>query len=151
MRIRRAEDGDCPAIAALVRELARDDARAAPEPAAIERALRACLASEAHAVLVAERDRDAAILGYLAVHWIPFPMLPGEEAYVSDLVVARDARGAGAGGLLLAAAEAEARARGAVRMMLNNRIAAESFRRGFYVKRGYRRRDDFASLVKRLA
>ena len=34
--------------------------------------------------------------------------------------------------------------------MLNNRIAAESFRRAFYLKLGFRVRDEFANLVKAL-
>ena len=38
----------------------------------------------------------------------------------------------------------------AIRSMLNNRTAAESFKRAFYTKLGYRVRDEFANLVKLL-
>jgi GNAT superfamily N-acetyltransferase len=78
-------------------------------------------------------------------------MLGGTEAYVSDLIVRRDQRGRGVGRRLVAVVEAEARRRGCVRVMLNNRIAAESFRRSFYLKLGFRVRDDFANLVKALS
>jgi GNAT superfamily N-acetyltransferase len=98
--------------------------------------------------LVAEVQ--AQVLGYVVVHWIPFPMIGGTEGYVSDLIVERDARGAGVGSRLIARIEALARERGCHRLMLNNRVTSESFRREFYPKRGFRRRDDFAGFVKTL-
>jgi ribosomal protein S18 acetylase RimI-like enzyme len=90
----------------------------------------------------------AAVRGFIVVHWLPFPMLGGTEAYISDLIVAREARGRGVGRELVAAVERDARARSCVRLMLNNRIGSESFQRGFYPKLGFRVRDEFASLVK---
>lgn len=36
------------------------------------------------------------------------------------------------------------------RLMLNNRVAAESFERGFFVKAGFHQRTDFANFVKPL-
>jgi GNAT superfamily N-acetyltransferase len=150
--IHPATESDCAAIVGLVHDLAREDGGSVDETA-VARTVRQCLAADQHDLLVAAEGpaNDLSVVGYVAVHWIAFPMLAGTEAYVSDLVVARDRRGSSVGGRLLAVVEERARARGCVRLMLNNRIAAESFRRGFYAKRGYRRRDEFASFVKNLS
>ena len=86
--------------------------------------------------------------GYALTHWIPFPLLAGMEAYVSDLMVSPAFRGLGVGSQLLEAVEAEAEKRHCVRVMLNNPKEAESFRRNYYRKRGYQERINFANFVK---
>jgi len=108
--------------------------------------VRSAIACATTSVLVAEQA--AGVLGFIVVHWLPFPMLAGTEAYVSDLIVGRQSRGQGIGRDLVAAAEQEARARSCVRLMLNNRVTAESFQRAFYPKLGFRVRNEFANLVK---
>lgn len=97
-------------------------------------------------ILVAELDGKVA--GYVAFHFVPFPMIQGVEAYISDLLVASAMRGFGIGGLLLRAVEAEAREGGCVRLMLNNQKTDLSYARAFYAKRAFRERDDFANFVK---
>lgn len=109
--------------------------------------LQACLADrDNHSVYVA-RDADDDVLGYLAIHWIPFPALPGLEGYISDLIVAAKARGQGLGQGLLLAAEEEANSNGAKRLMLNNRRSAESYDRQFYAKAGFTERVDFSNFT----
>jgi GNAT superfamily N-acetyltransferase len=112
--------------------------------------LHACLADESNNSVYVARDEKDKVLGYLAVHWIPFPALPGLEGYISDLIVALKARGQGLGHKLILAAEEEANSRGAKRLMLNNRKAAESYDRQFYAKLGFAERIDFANFVESL-
>lgn len=147
-QIRRACDGDCEAIVDVIAALRHEEQGVTADREPVAGAVRTVLNSSAAAVYVAERG--AVVAGFVVVHWVPFPMLGGTEAYVSDLIVRRDQRGRGVGRRLVAVVEDEARRRGCVRVMLNNRIAAESFRRAFYLKLGFRVRDDFANLVKAL-
>lgn len=144
--IRPARDSDPAAIAALVRRWKLEQQRTPSDDTIVEQVVRLCTQGPACDVLVGEID--GVVLGYVIVHWIPFPMLGGLEGYVSDLLVESAGRGAGLGSRLIDKVEALARDKGCVRLMLNNAIAAESFQRGFYPKRGYRRRDEFANMVK---
>jgi len=146
--IRPAQERDGEGIVDLIAELRRDDNGVEIDRGAVGAVVRAALADAATTVFVAELA--AAVTGFIVVHWLPFPMLAGTEAYISDLIVARDQRGHGAGRRLVEAVEDEARRRGCVRLMLNNRKAAESFQRAFYPKLGYRLRDDFGNFVKPL-
>jgi GNAT superfamily N-acetyltransferase len=147
-RIRPANGRDCPAIADLVSDLRAEERGLPADRALILATVESAVSQSASCVFVAESG--AAMVGMAVVHWVPFPMLAGMEAYVSDLIVAAAARGAGIGRGLVEAVEQEARKRGCVRLMLNNRMAATSFQRGFYAKLGYRQRGDFANFVKTL-
>jgi GNAT superfamily N-acetyltransferase len=146
--IRRGRDEDCDAIIELIEALRREDGGAPSDRDAAAAAVRSCLTAPGSGVYVAARG--GAVDGFIVVHWIPFPMLAGTEAYISDLIVERMQRGRGTGRRLVAVVESEARRRGCVRLMLNNRVAAESFKRAFYSKLGFRARDDFANLVRPL-
>jgi len=112
--------------------------------------LQACLDDPKKRSIYVARGADDKVLGYLVVHWIPFPALPGFEGYISDLIVASKARGQGLGRALLQAAEEEAKSNGATRLMLNNRKSADSYDRQFYAKLGFSERIEFANFVKSL-
>jgi GNAT superfamily N-acetyltransferase len=146
--IRRGRHEDCVAIVQLIEALRREDGGVPPDRDLAAEAVRTCLVSPGCGVYVAARG--GTIDGFIVVHWIPFPMLAGTEAYISDLIVERLQRGSGTGRGLVAIVEREARDRGCIRLMLNNRLAAESFKRGFYAKLGFRVREEFANLVKHL-
>ena len=79
---------------------------------------------------------------------MPFPLLRGREAYVTDLLVDYPERNTGAGTALLDTAVGLARREGCLRLMLNNYREAESFRRGFYARRGWRERTEFANFIR---
>ena len=102
---------------------------------------------ESHAIYIAV-DNLEEILGYIAVHWIPFPMIHGTECYISDLVVKDTERGRGIGTKLLAYAETEAKQRGCCRLTLNNHRHSESYRRNFYSNNGFSDRNDFVNMVR---
>jgi len=108
--------------------------------------LRQCLNDNSHLVLVAA-GATGSILGYLAVHWLPYLFLPGPEGYVSELFVTPEARGQGIGEHLLAEGVTAARARGCCRLQLVNGKQRESYRRGFYLQNGWQERDQMANFV----
>ena len=147
MTIRMATREDCAAVVALVCALARERGGPLPDESAVLAAAEACVRGNA-TLLVA--DEGGELAGYLAMHWIPFPLLAGQEGYVSDLVIAESRRGRGVGKALLAAAQEHAQAQGCVRLMLNNRITSDAFTRGFFTGAGFRQRTEFANLVKEL-
>jgi ribosomal protein S18 acetylase RimI-like enzyme len=147
-RIRRASKDDCSAIVELIAALRLEEQGLAVDGAPILSTLLTAVSQPACNVFVAESDE--AVVGFVVVHWVPFPMLAGTEGYISDLIVTAELRGGGIGHRLVNAVEAEARSRGCVRLMLNSRIAAKSFQRGFYANLGYRHREDFANFVKAL-
>ena len=157
-QIRPASLDDCGAIAALIAAVVAEDddqqgaGAAHPDAsvAATEAAVRDCIGVAQHHQLLVATDR-ARVVGYLAVHWIPLPLLSGNEGYVSDLYLAPTHRGRGLGKKLMEAVEQLARERGCLRLMLNNRVASPSFARGFYPQLGFRRRDEFANFIKTLA
>jgi GNAT superfamily N-acetyltransferase len=103
-------------------------------------------ADGSHSVYVAEAA-GANIVGYTAVHWLPYLFLPGPEGYVSELFVAQAARGQGVGTRLLATVKEEARARGCSRLSLLNMRDRESYQRRFYAKDGWEERSDAANFV----
>lgn len=147
VEVRLAVPTDCGPVAAIVAEHAVEQGLTVDRDAA-EQAVQHCVNDPAHLILVAADPQGVA--GYIALHWIPFPMLSGTEAYVSDVIVARARRGAGIGRALIEAAEQAARQRGCQRMLLNNRVTAESFVRDFYPKLGFHARDEFRGFVKAL-
>ncbi len=149
--VRDLRPSDLPVLAELIRAFRRERGEfeeSEAEAASVLQMLSQCGESPGHDLIVAERAGEA--VGYLALHRIPFPMLAGSEGYVSDLLVRSSLRGAGIGKSLLAEAERRARQSGCVRLMLNNRLAAESYARGFFVAVGFRERRSFASFVKPL-
>lgn len=148
--IRRAQATDAPALAALLRTIGLSAALAAetPEETAerVARHLALCLADESHSVYLAEQ-LDQGVVGYVAVHWLPYLILGGPEGYISELFLAEEVRGQGIGGRLLDVVVDEARARGCARLQLVNMRHRDSYQRAFYTKRGWLERPDAADFV----
>jgi ribosomal protein S18 acetylase RimI-like enzyme len=151
--IRPATSADVPAIAAILRGLGwffhLNAESTAETETRITRHFTKCLSDDSHSVLVAE-GAEGAVSGYVAVHWLPYLMLPGPEGYISELFVAESARGAGLGTKLLEAVKDMAIGRGCSRLMLVNRKTRESYQRGFYRKLGWEEREEFANFVLHL-
>ena len=146
--VRPAVEADVGNIGALVADLARERQHDA-DIQGIESAVVECVQLSGSEIFVAEAGSE--IIGYVAVHWIPFPMLLGREAYVSDLIVRATWRGHGLGNRLLETVEQRAKDVGCLRLMLNNRVASDSFERGFFSKLGFRQRSDFVNMVKTIS
>lgn len=151
--IRPATAADAGAIAAILQDLgwfkhlnALDPAQAASQ---VARQLALDLAGDSHLVLVAQ-EPGGQVVAYGAVHWLPYLIKPGPEAYVSELFVREAWRGQGVGGTLLAAMEQKARARGCSQLMLVNSQERDSYRRAFYAKQGWQERPAMANFCRLL-
>jgi GNAT superfamily N-acetyltransferase len=150
IQVRKAEAQDTPAIAELLRSLGffahinAETLQTTQERVA--RHLAMCDADDSHSVFVAQNPAGE-ILGYGAVHWLPYLILAGPEGYVSELFVHESHRGQGIGSKLLEVMEAEARRRGCSRLMLINLRKRESYQRRFYHKQGWEEREGVANFV----
>lgn len=111
--------------------------------------LNACLVDKSHTVLVALTAPNR-IVGYVAVHWLPYLFMPGPEGFVSELFIEDAARGQGIGTQLLEIVKQEAQTRGCTRLSLINIRDRESYLRGFYAKLGWQERPDAANFVFRM-
>ncbi len=101
-------------------------------------------------VMMVARDEQGHVIGYVAMHFVPYLILRGEEGYLNELFVMSSYRSQGIGSMLLEAAVNEARDRGCKRLHLINSKRRDSYKRGFYSKRGWRERDYCASFVLNL-
>jgi GNAT superfamily N-acetyltransferase len=150
IHIRKAQPGDARGIAEILRGLewiTRFNAETVEATARrVARHLELCHADDSHTVHVAENE-GGQIAGYAAVHWLPYLLLLGPEGYVSELFIREADRGQGIGTRLLETVKKEAEARGCARLMLLNMHERESYRRGFYKKRGWEERPDAANFV----
>ena len=108
-----------------------------------------CLVDNSHTVLIAVTAPDR-IVGYAAVHWLPYLFMPGPEGFVSELFIEDAARGQGIGTKLLESIKQEAQARGCTRLSLINIRDRESYQRGFYAKLNWQERPDAANFIYRL-
>ena len=148
-----AEQSDVTGIGEILRELGWFADITAKTPAEthaqIADELRLCQADESHSVWVA-RAAGGAVLGYVAVHWVPYLLHSGPDGYISELFIRDSARGQGIGARLLESVEAEALRRGCKRLMLLNMRQRESYQRGFYSKHGWEERPQAATFMKNL-
>ena len=149
MKIRQAVKQDGAEIAQLLRGMGWFSGLAAETAAQTEgriaRLLTDAAAVESHSVYVAVEAGQ--VVGYTAVHWLPYLFLTGLEGYVSELFVRETVRGQGVGRQLLAAVETEARQRGCTRLSLLNGRHRESYQRQFYEKMGWEERPLMANFV----
>jgi N-acetylglutamate synthase-like GNAT family acetyltransferase len=104
-----------------------------------------CNSDNSHSIYVAEENGE--VIGYIAIHWLPYLFLTAPEGYISELFVSETARGQGIGTQLLEVAKEEAQARGCSRLMLVNSRSRESYQRQFYEKQGWQEREEMANFV----
>jgi len=102
--IRPANLADAKAIEVILRELGWFAHLNGETPSVTEerisRHLELCSVGESHLVLVAE-NQIGEVIGYIAVHWLPYLILAGPEGYVSELFIRESERGKGIGRKLL--------------------------------------------------
>jgi GNAT superfamily N-acetyltransferase len=150
MQIRQATQGDAESLRGLIESVEGfASLKALPEGARQRRVahhLSLALADASHQVFVAIDD-DSSLLGYVAIHYLPYLILTGPEGYVSELFIQEQARGKGVGTQLLARVQAEAQGRGCSRLALLNMQDRESYVRGFYNKNGWEERADARNFV----
>lgn len=148
--IRPATAGDVGAISTILRELGWfnhvNKESLADTKARIAQHLELCNSDESHTVFVAE-NQNGEVIGYIAVHWLPYLMLAGSEGYISELFVHESDRGKGVGRKLLEEVNEQAIKRGCTRLMLVNGRNRESYKRGFYQKLGWKERQEVTNFV----
>jgi GNAT superfamily N-acetyltransferase len=129
--LRNPIDGDAPALSALMEELGY--------PMTPEQVLTRLHALESHPgaeAFVAElRGR---VVGYVQCHVFPSLHLTTPAAWLTALVVAKEARGTGIGQQLVVRAEQFVKERGAARLSLSSGLH-RSEAHGFYEALGYTR------------
>lgn len=154
--IRQGNPSDAEAIAAILQHLGwfTHLHTETPEQAVrqVEQHIRLCQVDRSHSIYVAERVAEQVnfsvsghVLGYVAVHWLPYLFLSSPEGYISELFVHSDYHRQGIGQDLLQAVISEASDRGCSRLMLVNSKQRES--RHFYIKQGWREREHIANFI----
>ena len=149
--IREASLEDAASIAKLLRSLGYfahfANEHEARSVARVQHHLEEFLIQPNHSVWVAEDD---AIVGYIAVQWLPNLALKSSEAYISELFIHEDYRAKGIGSSLLNNAEQVALERGCCRLHLINKRERESYQRRFYEIVGWEERSSMVDFVKGL-
>lgn len=152
IRIRTATNADAAGIASIIRELgwfASIKAEAEAETIIrIAAALETAETSSHYAAYVAETDEG--IVGFTALHVLPYLIHTGNDGYLSELFIRESARGQGVGTALLRAIQDEARRRGCFRLRLINVKTRDSYQRKFYAKNGWQEWPDAATFVYRI-
>ena len=148
--LREAVEEDAPAMVRILREIGWSERRNSLPLEEVARPIaelvRRASSSGDHDIMVAE-DEDGKVLGFTAVHWVPFIMLGSTEGYVTDMFVSPSASGKGVGRALIKWVMEEGRRRGCMRLMVTNGKDKPSYRRGFYGKLGWTERPKVANFV----
>jgi GNAT superfamily N-acetyltransferase len=151
--IRPAERGDAAGLTTLLRSIGWFSRMEAEEPqqtlATVSAQLERCLSTADHTILVAQPPAER-LVGFVAIHWLPYLFMRGPEGFISELFISDDSRGQGLGTRLLDAAIAAARERQCSRLHLMNHRSRESYQRGFYEKAGWTERTEAADFVYEL-
>ena len=95
-------------------------------------------------------ESENAAIGYMAIHFCPYPLLGANEIYITDLVITPEYRNKGIGKAFLDKAIETGRSMKCKRLMLNNNKISESYFRSFYRKCDFEERTGFANFVYNL-
>jgi len=147
IRLAKLKDGEL--IEKILRELEWFDhineKSAKTNISKIEDHLRFCQRDSCHSIFVAERGDE--VVGYIAIHWLFYAILPGPEGYISELFVSEKERGHGIGSLLIKEVIKQAKRKGCSRLMLANNRNRLSYEKGFYKKNGFLEREHIANFI----
>jgi GNAT superfamily N-acetyltransferase len=148
--IRPAQETDAQAIANLLRTLGWFES----EPfemieARVKQHLALCTANHSYSLRIAEGE-EGQVIGYIAVHWLPYLFLTAPEGFLSELFVDETYRGQGIGKALLETVIAAAKQRGCSRLHLITGRDRESYNRRFYPKQGWIERKKMANFIYKL-
>lgn len=152
IHIRTATQADAAGITSIIREMgwfASVNAETETETIArIASVLEKAENSQNYVAFVAETAEG--IVGFTALHVLPYLIHTGNDGYLSELFIRESARGQGVGTALLQTVQEEARRRGCFRLRLINVKTRDSYQRGFYAKNGWEEWPDAATFVYRI-
>ncbi|GAK52285.1 hypothetical protein U14_03536 [Candidatus Moduliflexus flocculans] len=152
VRIRTATQADAAGIASIIREMGWFvSVNAETEAETVERitaVFEKAENSSSYVAFVAETAEE--IVGFAALHVLPYLIHTGNDGYLSELFIRESARGQGVGTALLQTVQDEARRRGCFRLRLINVKTRDSYQRGFYAKNGWEEWPDAATFVYRM-
>jgi len=152
IQIRTATHADAAGITSIIREMgwfASVNAETETETVArIASVLEKAETPSNYVTYVAETAEG--IVGFTALHVLPYLIHTGNDGYLSELFVRESARGQGVGTALLQTVQEEARRRGCFRLRLINVKTRDSYQRGFYAKNGWEEWPDAATFVYRI-
>ena len=131
LTVRRARPGDAVAIRALLEQLGYT-----PDPRLANETITQVVRHPEAAVFVAVEGLQ--VVGFLAMSHRPQIRLGGLLASIDELVVSSQRRAQGIGSTLLETALAHARSLHCRRVELHTNKARESYKRQFYVQRGFK-------------
>jgi len=150
--IRKAQMNDAAGIATILQNMNWwDHIRETPVERTVQIIMghvRLCNADHSHTIYVAEAAGE--LIGYAAVHWLPYLFLTGPEGYISELFVHEKGRRQGVGTSLLEVIKKEARERGCSRLALVNNRGRDSYKWRFYEKSGWTERKEMANFILKL-
>ncbi|MDD3519472.1 MAG: GNAT family N-acetyltransferase [Chromatiales bacterium] len=137
MHIDQATPSDIPALSDLLSLLFAQEEEFTPNPEAQARGLRRIVDDPAVGAVLVARDADC-IVGMVTLLFTVSTALGERVAWLEDMVVSPQARGAGVGAQLLAGAISFARGAGCRRITLLTDGSNESAQR-FYARQGFTR------------
>ena len=150
IKIRPAIIDDFKPISDILRSFGWFDhiTRESPEEteARVKKHIELCNRNDSHNIRVAE-NHERQVVGYVAVHWLPYLILSGVEGYISELFISETARGQKVGTQLLDWVKSEAIKRDCSRLQLLNIKTRPSYEREFYKKHGWTERPQVADFI----
>jgi len=100
---------------------------------------------------IEDHEKGSEVLGYIAIQWLFYAILPGPEGYISELFVSEKERGHGIGSLLIDEVIKQAKRKDCSRLMLANNRNRLSYEKEFYKKNGFIEREHMANFIMLLS
>lgn len=148
MEIREIKESDFAQVVEIIKDYKREmgnELSPEKEPAVLA-TLQGLIGRAESTTLTAVEGEQ--VKGFVNAHCCPFPLICGDEWYITELFINKECRGEGVGSALLGELEDRAKKAGVIRMCLNNFRTLESYKREFYSKHGYVVREQAANFIK---
>lgn len=144
--IRKITEKDIPRIKDVILEYLGSHSEYEQNVNGLEQTLKLA-AKEKNSFLFVITDKDDNAVGYTNFHLINFPLISGKEIYISELFIAAEGRSQKLGTKLLDFVNEKAKELGCCRIMLNNSITSEAYKKEFYKKYGFIHRETMGNFV----
>lgn len=140
--IKEFQETDKKGLIILVKE--QLNIKKSSENSNIEKRVENLLRISQQSSLLVAIDSNAGVIGYVLIQWLCELWTDFPEAFISNFYVKQDFRQLGAGTSLLKVAIQEATKRQCQRVFLENNRNNPVYQSQFYLKRGWKEREDIA-------